>query len=155
MNNLECTFEREVTHAEKTDAWNERLQNHLQECSSCRNALLIAKAMDSVQAGALQKASAVPAYRVLWFKAQYMQRQERLSTLDLVKLLGVSFVGALALIGIIVWKIPTLSSLLTISESASGFVFHTIIPLSIPIAFIIAVVIALWMYSLEFFFARR
>ncbi len=154
MNN-ECRFEQEVLHSVKSGQWNEYLREHIITCPICKEMLTISQTMKSVQTDGFARAKAIPAYKYLWLRGQFNRREERLSRLDLVKLLGSSFVGVLALIGIIFWKVPSFSSMVT--EIFSGKIpdWLAIIPVGIPLSVAIVTLIAIWVYSLELYKLRR
>ena len=155
MNNNECPFERETNQAGKSGVWNERLQGHVETCRVCKETLLVTRSMVTIREDALQHASAIPAYRLLWLKAQFTQRQEHLSKLDLVTLIGLSLVCSLAFLGLLFWKFPQLreSNISHLFESSSGWI--SMFPLSIPVAMVVVFMIAIWVYSLEFYFTKR
>ena len=154
MNN-ECRYEQEVLHSVKSGQWNEYLRDHIATCSTCKEMLTVSQSMKSVQADGFARAKAIPAYKYLWLRGEFNRREEHLSRLDLVKLLGSSFVGVLALIGIIFWKVPSLSA--DIMEIFSGKIpdWLTIIPIGIPLSVAIVTLIAIWVYSLELYKLRR
>ena len=155
MNNNNCPLERETIHAVKSGVWTERQRQHAVTCSVCSETLLITRTMESVREAALEHTPSLPAYRLLWLKAQFNRKQEHLSKLDLITLLGLSLVGALAFIGVLFWKIPQLHQWTTNVVSASSPSWLSLIPMSVPIAVVVAFLIAVWVFSLEFFFARR
>lgn len=155
MNNNECQFEREIMQAVKSGAWNEQLQHHVETCHLCSETLLVTRSMLTIQEEALQHAPAIPAYRLLWLKAQFTQRQEHLSKLDLVSLIGLSLVCSFASLGLLFWKFPQLHgrNFGRLLESPSGWI--NMFPLSIPVAIVIVFMISIWVYSLEFYFTKR
>ncbi len=154
MNNV-CQFEQETIQAVKSGVRNERLQHHSETCPLCRETVLITQSLVRIREEAFQYATAIPPYRVLWLKAQFTQRQEQLSKLDLVTLLGLSLVAAITFIGIMFWKIPRLQewNISRLFDSSSGWISS--LPLNIPVAIVIVFMIAVWMFSLEFYFTKR
>ncbi len=154
MNN-ECRYEQEILHSVKTGQWNAYLHEHVTACPICKEMLTISKTLKTVQNDGFSRAKAIPAYKYIWLRSQFQRREERLTRLDLVKLLGSSFIGALALIAIVFWKIPALSKGIKdiFSNGISDWV--TIIPIGIPLSFAIVTLIAIWVYSLEFYKLKR
>lgn len=47
-----------------------------------------------------------PTYRLIWLKAQFVRREERLSAIDLVALVAMSLAGIAMLAGFLLWRFP-------------------------------------------------
>ena len=105
-NRNECLHETDVLKAIRLDRWTDELREHTRSCPVCQRETLIGESMRSLSRATL--APQLPAARTLWLNAQYSRRQERLSKLDLIALIGMGLVGTCMLLGILVWQFPAL-----------------------------------------------
>lgn len=104
MSDHPCSCEYESAAAARSGQWTDRLRMHVRTCAECQETVSIAK---TLQQSALRMASGLtpPAsYRLLWLKAQFTRKQERLSRLDRLSLVGIFVVAAVTLTGFALWK---------------------------------------------------
>ena len=164
MNDRECSFERRVVRAAQSDEWPDDLRAHIAGCTECqqtKTAAILVKRLSGEGASAAAGAEAddqmefsLPRYRVIWLKAQYVRRQERLSSLDILSLAGLWAVGAAGFLGLILWKFPrllkgVLENAGTASNSLTGVFSHYE---SLAVAG--GVFLLVWLLTKERFFAE-
>ena len=104
MTDHPCPYEYENIAAARSGRWSDRLRMHVKTCAECRETASMAR---TLQQCALRMASGLipPAsYRLLWLKAQFTRKQERLSRLDRLSLVGIFVAAAVTLIGFALWK---------------------------------------------------
>jgi hypothetical protein len=154
MNTHKCQFEQEIVNAVRSGKLTEQLRQHSATCLLCKQSIVVAQAINSVREITAQEIPAIPGYRLIWLKAQFTQKQERLFALDVVSLLGLSLVGALMFLGIVFWKLPQLSSWTLELFSSSTSSWMNSFPLNIPVAVVIAFVLAVWVFTLESYFSK-
>jgi len=106
MNKTLCPREHEVVNAMKSGQWIEELHSHTEGCPACREAMMLVGTMPRL--ADLPVAHPLPSHRLIWLKAQYARRQQRVSNRDLIGLSGMTVVGTTILLGIVVWRFPKL-----------------------------------------------
>lgn len=103
MNTQACMFEHDVVIAVKTGQWTDELRAHTETCPLCRETITVAAALHRVGQTTSGEAKTF-AYHILWLRAKFMSKQERLSKLDYYMLVGLFGVVLLSLIGTVLWK---------------------------------------------------
>ena len=153
MIKTECVFEREVLRAAKTNQWTSDLSNHAASCPLCQETMAMTKITKKISQE--DSTHALPSYRLIWVKAQYVRRQERLSKLDLIALIGVSLVGIAVFAGLLLWGFPQLFAGVLQSVGASSPGWSHILSNGTPLAVILGVLIMVWLLTHDSFFAER
>ena len=103
---ITCPFEDEIVRSVKSDAWTGDLRTHAQTCPLCSETTNVVEAVGSLSRVSIQQQ--LPSPRLLWLKAQYGRRQDGITKLDLIALIGMALVGIVLLGGIVVWRFPKL-----------------------------------------------
>jgi len=149
----ECGHEREVIRAAKSNQWTASLRDHIENCPLCRETLnmvtMIKKISDEYATHAL------PGYRLIWLKAQYARKQERLSLLDFAALAGMSLAGIAGLAGLLLWRFPQTFTGIIDSAAASLIDFKSVLSNGAPLLIIAGVLVMVWVLSRDTFFAKR
>ena len=145
MINLECEFSAAIIRATKTNSWTDELQIHLTTCSRCQETLEITTMMNRISAE--PSARAFPDYRILWMKAQYAKRQERLSTLDLFGLIAVALGGIAGLVGLSAGMFPRPFALLLASTNRLVPTLTTFVSHNVPLGILLAAGFLLWLIT--------
>jgi hypothetical protein len=101
-----CSREIEVIQATKENAWTEELRAHARQCTVCSATVGIMPMMKELLTVSTLESRAFPSYQVLWIRAQFTKRQEKLSLFDFVTFIGALVVGLVGLLGVLIWKIP-------------------------------------------------
>lgn len=120
MNNETCRFEEQVIDAIGSNDWTADLRSHAASCPVCHPTLKAASAMRRLSAS-LAGAEYPPVnHRALWFRAQIVRRERRLSIVDLVLFLSSLGVALAGLVAIVLWNWDSLCALLGGISPASG-----------------------------------
>ncbi|MBI1803420.1 MAG: hypothetical protein HY033_06550 [Ignavibacteriae bacterium] len=132
-----CSREPEVVRALKEDAWNEGLRRHTEDCTVCSTTAGIMPMMKQLATDTLRVSRALPSYQLLWIRAQFVRRQEKLSLLDLVAFIGALVIGLTGLLGVLIWKVPG------VFQSVFGFkgpqpsAWTDLIPVGLPMLIVV------------------
>ena len=97
----------------------------------------------------------LPGYRLIWLKAQYARKQERLSKLDILSLAGLSIVGIAGLARLLVWRFPKILAGVVDITGVSLPDFKNVFSNGAPFAVIIGVVFMVWALTRDSFFAEK
>ena len=98
---------------------------------------------------------ALPNYRILWLKAQYARRQERLSALDLVGLIGIALGGVGGLIGLSAGMFPRPFAALVEMAGRSVPALTSLFSNNAPLVVIIGIAVMVWLVTRDSIFAER
>lgn len=104
MSNGSCPLEYDVVAATRSDRWTDRLRLHTETCPHCQSTVLVATMMQQAAMRTRSEIEVAVSYRVPWWKAQCIRKQERLSRLDRLMLIGVFVAAAMVLAGFALWK---------------------------------------------------
>ena len=115
-----CRWEYDVVTAIKSDRWTDELHMHAETCPDCRQTVLVATMMQQTATRTIAELKVPVSYRVPWLKAQFMCRQERLSRLDRLMLVGVFVAAATVLTGVALWKWSLIQRVLTTFSGDPG-----------------------------------
>ena len=74
MKQTTCEFEEKVLQALRTDHWDPAVEGHVHQCEVCSNHLEVASGMRQLAELPLVD-SRLPDPRLIWFKAQLLERQ--------------------------------------------------------------------------------
>ncbi len=97
----------------------------------------------------------LPSYRLIWLKAQYARKQERLSTLDMVALIGMSLTGIAGLIGLLFWRFPQFFDGAVNATGTSAVNWTGMVSNGAPFAVIVGVLVTVWLLTRDSYFAER
>jgi hypothetical protein len=132
-----CQREQEVINAIKGNNWDEGLRRHAEQCPVCSATLSIVPMMEQLRSETMNEPAHLPSAQLIWIRAQFSKRQEKLSMLDLFTLIGAVITGMAGIIGIIIWKIPgLLQSIPGFNDQQSPSVID-VAPVGIPILVIV------------------
>ena len=149
----QCRYEREVVDATKFDRWTDILKNHAASCSLCQETMKMTMMMGKISSQST--AHSLPSYRLIWLKAQYARKRERLSAFDLVALIGMSLVGVAGLSGLLLWRFPQLFTGIIDVTGSSASDLKNVFSHGAPLAVIAGVVVMVWLLTRDSFFAER
>jgi hypothetical protein len=148
-----CQREYDVLAAAKSGGLSGELLAHSIGCRECEEALMVVREMSPL--AALSPAQSFPAYRLMWMKARYTQRQQRLSILDLVWMISLAILGVVIFCGIIVWRFPALfpglSRLVQSNLPPCGNGLYA----TIPFVGLVICLTLLWLITRDRFFAEQ
>jgi hypothetical protein len=97
----------------------------------------------------------LPNYRIVWLKAQYARRQERLSALDLVGLIGIALGGVGGLVGLSAGMFPRPFAALVELTGRSLPALTSLFSNNAPLAVMIGVGVMVWLLTRDSIFAER
>ena len=95
----------------------------MSDCPECRETAMVAV---SLQQLAVSTPAAPVSCRIPWLQAQFTRKQERLSKLELLMLVGVFSSVALGFLGVLLWKWELMRSWMSLLQSGpvSNFPFY-------------------------------
>lgn len=99
-----CPLEHDVIIAMRSDRWTDDLRAHAETCPHCRETVSVATAMRQVADRTSAELKVPVTYRILWLRAQFTRKQERLSRLDRFMLFGMFAVAATGFVVVALWK---------------------------------------------------
>jgi hypothetical protein len=95
----------------------------------------------------------LPSHRLIWMKAQYARKQERISTLDMVTLIAMSAAGVMGLAGLLFWRFPKLLG--GILGGTGSFPWSTMFSGGTPFIAAVGALLVVWFLTRDSFFAER
>lgn len=102
MNPPECNFESEVIGAIRSGNWPLSLADHARSCARCQETVEVMSAL--LQAAKdVPIPSSLPNYRLIWMKAQVLQKQQKLNRIEFLLRLSYAAIGILAALVIGYW----------------------------------------------------
>jgi predicted anti-sigma-YlaC factor YlaD len=153
MTNVECDVAPLVIRAMKSDRWTESLQNHVKTCSRCRETIAVATMI--VQISAEDPVHRLPSYPSIWIRAQFARREEQLSRLHLVAMIGLTVSGVIWVAGIVFGATSQVfSSFVDFPHGFTLFSRH-LLAHGAPFLVIIGVVLLVWILTRDRFFVGR
>ena len=153
MNSTECSRESEVLKAAKYNQWTVDVRSHAASCPHCQTTITMTTMMNKLTN--IDSTHTLPSYRLLWLKAQYARKQERLSKLDMVALGGMSLVGVAGFLGLLVWRFPKLFSSILETTGTSPIHWTSIMSNGTPLAVVVGAFVIIWLLTRDSFFAER
>jgi hypothetical protein len=108
MKQVTCPFEIQVTTATRTRQWTTSLRSHASMCPVCSATMSVNQWIQEYSRE--PESRTFPSHRLIWLKAQYARKQERLSKLDIAALGGMWVIGIAGFVGLSLWKFPHLFS---------------------------------------------
>jgi hypothetical protein len=148
-----CTSEREIIAAVKSQHWTDDLRHHVTNCAHCQETIAMTTMLKNFST--IDTEHPLPMYRIIWLKAQYARKEERLSTLDLVALGGMTLVGIAGLLGLLVWRFPQLFAGVFDSAARTAPGFTNVFSDGAPLAVIIGALVLVWGLTRGSFPAER
>lgn len=148
----QCPMESGIIAAAASGTLTITQQTHAGSCPVCRGSLSVSSVMTGLgQTLGLEKHLSVDA-RVLWYRAKFSKRRERVSLLDVISLWMMSFAGVCATL-ILIWiNYPALSAKVT----SLGM---TLLPGSVSLTVVFGglggILFLLWLFTLDVFLAER
>jgi hypothetical protein len=153
MKQMECVFEKEVMTVSRLQQWTDDLRAHASTCPVCSETNRVNQWMQGYSHEL--ESRKLPSHRLIWLKAQYALKQERLSKFDIAALVGMSVVGLAGFVGLLLWQFPHfLSGFIDLTgRSFPGIRNVFSHSTSLPIA--IGVVIMVWVLTRDSSFVKR
>lgn len=149
----ECPFERQIRTAITSDRWTDDLRHHAANCALCQETMTMTMMINKISnVGA---SHTLPSYQLIWLKAQYARKQERLSMLDILSLVGLSLSGIIGFLGFLLWRFPKFLPGIFETTGASAISWKSVVSSSGSFALIAAVCIMIWLFTRDNFFAER
>jgi hypothetical protein len=99
----DCRFEASIVDAVRSNAWTDELNNHIATCASCKDVIRVAGDLHII-ADETPIPTSLPNHRLIWLKAQVLQKQKRVARLELLGKLGACAAVLLAVAVIAVWN---------------------------------------------------
>ncbi len=149
-----CQREQEVINAIKGNDWDEALRRHAEQCPVCSVTLSIVPMMEQLRSETLNEPSHLPSAQLIWIRAQFSKRQEKLSLLDLVTLIGAVITGAAGLLAGLIWKIPGLLQSIPGFNGQQPPSVIDVAPVGIPILLIVGGLLIYTIFSDAFAMER-
>ena len=149
----ECRYEREVISAMKSNQWIESLRIHVAGCPLCQETMNMTRVMETISGE--HSAHALPSYQLIWLKAQYAKKEERISLLDIIALSGMSLAGIAGFIGLLLWRFPNIFNGIIDSSHQHLPDISAVFSNGAPVAVIIGLIITVWVLTRDSFFAER
>jgi hypothetical protein len=140
----DCEYEARVTAATKTGEMPEALMQHVTTCNHCQETVAVTAALHKT-VGSVVLPESLPEYRLIWIKAQVIQKQRNLSRLELIPKLGGVAIGLLVLLAILIWKSVMSATSGGSGGAASGPEWAQLFTSTLPFTITGAV---LWIFSL-------
>ena len=97
----------------------------------------------------------LPDYRIIWMKAQFEKKQERLWTRDLMGLIAVSLGGLAGLVGLSAGMFPRPFAALTEFSRNSLPALKSLFTTNAPLGVMIAVALLVWLLTRDSLYARK
>ena len=153
MKQFECSFEKEVIKAARSHQWRDGLRSHAATCTICSATIQVASLTHRFSSEHVPHD--LPNHRLIWLKAEYSHKQERLSKFDLVALIGMWLVGALGLIGLFYWQFPQMFTGVIDLAGRSLPDIKNVFSNGTPLIAIIGLLVMAWVFTRDSFFAER
>ena len=147
MSDQPCPFEYESVSAARSGRWTDRVQMHMRTCPECQEAVSMATTLQQSAVRMASRLTLPASYRVLWLKAQFTRRQERLSRLDRLTLVGMFVAVAVVLAGIALWKWNLVQRWLTGASGEPGS--------SLPLYLLAGCAALVWFLTEELFLREK
>lgn len=153
MTKVECEFGPRVIRSLKSDGMTESLQNHVKTCSRCRETIAVAAMI--MQISAEKPVHRMPSYPSIWIRAQFARREEQLSRLHLIAMIGVTVSGVIWLAGIVFGATSQVFS--SFVDFPHGFTLFSqnLLAHGAPFLVILGVVLLVWILTRDRFFLGR
>jgi hypothetical protein len=150
---MNCVFEKQVILATKSNQWTGDLRAHTTSCPACQETIAMTTIMNNISAA--DTPHPLPSYRLIWLKAQYARKQERISKLDILSLAGMSILGLAGLAGLAFWRFPKLFSGIMDSTGTSALPWSNLFSNGAPLGVIAGALIIVWLLTRDSHFAER
>lgn len=146
-----CPREDDLLAALNSHNWTDDLRQHAAGCPHCQETMAMTNLLQQIP----DADHPLPSYRLLWLKAQYMRKEERISVMDVVALAGMSFVGVIALAGLMFWRFPELLGKIAGLPAPSASSWTNIVSSSSPFVVVLGAILLVWLLARDSFFAER
>ena len=140
MNQTTCAFDIETLHAVRSGRWSDTLRSHTATCAVCQQTRVAAEAVHSLRSQANDVAHPFPSHQLLWIRAQFARREDKLSALDVFTLAGVIVLGALGFIGFVFWRWPQVKQVFGNATAVTAPRLVDVFPVGAPLFVLLAVV---------------
>ena len=150
---FECESRRDIVRATKTTVWTDALRKHTEGCSRCQETVAMTTMMSEIAAG--EGPHTLPGYRLIWLKAQFARKQDRLTKFDLFALGGLSLSGIVGLVIFFFWRFPESSATLRSIPAIFSLFLSNIYSLGIPGFVFVAILVTVWILIQDSTFTQR
>lgn len=150
---MTCPQEHSIIHAVRANEWTDELRSHADRCPICKETVAMTTMMNKLSN--FEPPHSLPSYRLIWLKAQYARKQERISTLDMVTLIAMSAAGVMGLAGLLFWRFPKLLGGMLGSGGTGSFPWSTIFSGGTPFIAAVGALLVVWFLTRDSFFAER
>jgi hypothetical protein len=148
-----CVFEKEVMIAASREQWTDNLRAHASTCPACSETIRVSHWMQGYSRE--YESRKLPSHAVIWLKAQYALKQERLSKLDIAALVGMSVIGVAGLVGLLLWQFPHFVSGAIDLTGRSFPDLRNVFSRSTALTVAVAAAILVWVITRDSFTAKR
>lgn len=153
MKQAACALEKEVMTAARFEQWTDSLRSHALSCPVCNETKRVSNLMQAYSRK--HESPTLPSHRLIWIKAQYVGKQERLSKLEIFALGGMSVIGVAGFVGLLLWQFPRLLSNALAMTGRSFPEFSNVLSHGASLAVTVAVLIIVWVLTRDSFMADR
>ena len=155
MNRITCPFESETREAVRSDRWPEPLEEHMTTCEVCQETRIATTALHLVRSQADTTDHVFPRHQLLWIRAQFVRKEEKLSALDLFTLAGVILLAASGFIGFVFWRWPQIKQVLGIETTLIPPRLVDVLPVGPPLFVFIAVIGIVLLMTMDYFATEK
>lgn len=148
-----CPFEEQVLAAIKKDEWPDDLRRHLTACPHCQETVYMMKHLKALSTTDIEHS--LPNYRLIWLHAQYARRQERISILDILMLVGMALLGLAGFLGIMFWQFRDLFTGVLGKMGISFPHMTNVISSGAPVAVFLGLIVIVWILTRDSSFMER
>lgn len=150
---MNCPQESSIIHAVRTTEWTTGLRSHAETCPMCKEAITMTTTMNRL--ATIEPPHPLPGYRLIWLKAQYARKQERISALDMITLIAMSLAGIAGLAGLLFWRFPNFLEGVLGSGGTGSFQWSTVFSGGTPLIAAVGALVIVWLLTRDSFFAER
>ncbi|MGB2867996.1 MAG: hypothetical protein WBD36_06075, partial [Bacteroidota bacterium] len=129
------------------------LGNHAASCPRCQETRATTMMMKELVAN--NPAHRLRDYRVIWLKAQYARKEERLTKFDLLALVGLSLSGIAGLFGLFLLMLPQLSGRFLDIMVPAVPRLSTVLSSGVPVLVVTGVAVMIWILTRDSIFIEK
>lgn len=142
MKPTQCEYEQKVLAAAISGHWADNLRNHAASCPLCKEAITMTTMVKAFSGK--DDTHALPDYRLIWLKGQFIRREKHLSALDFVALFGISFLGLAGFIAFLLWQFPRIFNQALDIANKPALLFLDSISFSPEYAGVLIIIVVVW-----------
>jgi|ERR1041385_3366754 hypothetical protein len=152
MNQSVCSLEKEVLKAVRSRHVTDNLRAHAATCPVCSETIQVAALVHTYSSDHISYP--FPNHRLIWLKAQYARKQDRISKFDIVALVGMWVLGASGFVGLLFWRFPEVFFEVIHFAGSSALDIRSVLSNGAPFAVLIGVLVTVWVLTRDSFFTE-